>query len=92
MITKMQPNVREILGSGADLTDLALDRLLPSADQTPVSIHRAMRHSVFAGGKRLRPVLCLEAARMIAAAGRASPGSGRTGRSDRNAAHVFADP
>jgi geranylgeranyl diphosphate synthase type II len=66
MITKMQPNVREILGSGADLTDLALDRLLPSADQTPVSIHRAMRHSVFAGGKRLRPVLCLEAARMIA--------------------------
>ncbi len=69
MITKMQPSVREILGSGADLTDLALDRLLPSADQTPVSIHRAMRHSVFAGGKRLRPVLCLEAARMIAAAG-----------------------
>jgi geranylgeranyl diphosphate synthase, type II len=66
MITKMQPNVREILGGGADLTDLALDRLLPSADQTPVSIHRAMRHSVFAGGKRLRPVLCLEAARMIA--------------------------
>jgi geranylgeranyl diphosphate synthase, type II len=69
MITKMQPNVREILGSGADLTDLALDRLLPSADQTPVSIHRAMRHSVFAGGKRLRPVLCLEAARMIAGPG-----------------------
>jgi geranylgeranyl diphosphate synthase, type II len=66
MITKMQPNVREILGIGADLTDHALDRLLPSADQTPVSIHRAMRHSVFAGGKRLRPVLCLEAARMIA--------------------------
>jgi geranylgeranyl diphosphate synthase type II len=66
MITKMQPNVREILGSGADLTDLALDRLLPSPEQTPVSIHRAMRHSVFAGGKRLRPVLCLEAARMIA--------------------------
>ena len=35
-------------------------------DQAPVSIHRAMRHSVFAGGKRLRPVLCMEAARMIA--------------------------
>jgi geranylgeranyl diphosphate synthase, type II len=69
MITKMQPNVREILGSGADLTDHALDRLLPSADQAPVSIHRAMRHSVFAGGKRLRPLLCLEAARMIGAPG-----------------------
>ncbi len=69
MITKMQPSVREILGGGVDLTDRALDRLLPSADQTPVSIHRAMRHSVFAGGKRLRPVLCLEAARMIAGSG-----------------------
>src|ERR1700722_1211878 len=67
MITKMQESVREILSSGAELTDHALDRLLPGADQAPVSIHRAMRHSVFAGGKRLRPVLCLEAARMIAA-------------------------
>ena len=66
MITKMQPSVREILGSGAELIDKALDRLLPGPDQAPVSIHRAMRHSVFAGGKRLRPVLCMEAARMIA--------------------------
>ncbi len=66
MITKMQQSVREILDSGAELIDHALDRLLPSADQVPVSIHRAMRHSVFAGGKRLRPVLCMEAARMIA--------------------------
>jgi geranylgeranyl diphosphate synthase type II len=65
MITKMQQSVREILSSGAELTDDALNRLLPGADQAPVSIHRAMRHSVFAGGKRLRPVLCLEAARMI---------------------------
>src|SRR5260370_16768761 len=44
----------------------ALDRLIPSADQQPESIHKAMRHSVFAGGKRLRPILCMEAARMIA--------------------------
>jgi geranylgeranyl diphosphate synthase type II len=69
MITKMQPSVREILGSSAELIDHALDRLLPSAEQAPVSIHRAMRHSVFAGGKRLRPVLCMEAARMIAGSG-----------------------
>jgi geranylgeranyl diphosphate synthase type II len=69
MITKMQPNVREILSSSAELIDQALDRLLPGADRAPVSIHRAMRHSVFAGGKRLRPVLCLEAARMIAGSG-----------------------
>ena len=69
MITKMQETVREILSRGAELTDSALDRLLPGADQAPVSIHQAMRHSVFAGGKRLRPVLCLEAARMIAGSG-----------------------
>jgi geranylgeranyl diphosphate synthase, type II len=74
MITKMQQSVREILGGGAELIDQALDRLLPSADQVPVSIHRAMRHSVFAGGKRLRPVLCMEAARMIA--GSAEPPAG----------------
>ena len=63
---QMQPNIREILGSGAQRIDHALDRLLPGPDREPVSIHRAMRHSVFAGGKRLRPVLCMEAARMIA--------------------------
>src|SRR6202034_3890419 len=39
-----------------------------------VSIHQAMRHSVFAGGKRLRPVLCLEAARMIAGSGQLPQG------------------
>jgi geranylgeranyl diphosphate synthase, type II len=66
MITKMQENVQEILAGGAARIDRALDRLLPGPDQAPVSIHRAMRHSVFAGGKRLRPVLCIEAARMIA--------------------------
>src|SRR6202034_481387 len=54
---------------GAELIDHALDRLLPGAEQAPISIHRAMRHSVFAGGKRLRPVLCMEAARMIVGSG-----------------------
>jgi geranylgeranyl diphosphate synthase type II len=56
----------DTLDQGRHLTDAALDRLIPPATQHPVSIHKAMRHSVFAGGKRLRPVLCLEAARMIA--------------------------
>ena len=69
MIVGMQVNVREILETGAALTDHALERLLPSADAIPTSIHRAMRHSVFAGGKRLRPVLCMQAARMIAGNG-----------------------
>ena len=49
------------------MIDQALQRLLPSESTYPESIHRAMRHSVFAGGKRLRPILCMEAARMISA-------------------------
>src|SRR6476646_7469175 len=61
----MQTDIRALLESGAARTDQALQRLLPSSDQVPVSIHRAMRHSVFAGGKRLRPILCMEAARMV---------------------------
>jgi len=65
--------VKEILHTGAELTDRALERLLPSEDQVPSSIHRAMRHSTFAGGKRLRPILAMEAARMIGK-GELSPG------------------
>lgn len=56
----------ETLEQGQHLADAALDRLIPLETQHPVSIHKAMRHSVFAGGKRLRPVLCMEAGRMIA--------------------------
>src|SRR6266704_4895979 len=59
-------SIQETLEAGRHIVDAALDRLIPSIDQQPESIHRAMRHSVFAGGKRLRPILCLEAARMIA--------------------------
>lgn len=62
----MQEDLQEILESGARIIDRALDRLLPPVDAEPSSIHSAMRHSVFAGGKRLRPVLAMEAARMIA--------------------------
>jgi geranylgeranyl diphosphate synthase type II len=58
--------VKEILQSGVEITDRALERLLPAKTQVPASIHSAMRHSTFAGGKRLRPVLVYEAARMIA--------------------------
>jgi geranylgeranyl diphosphate synthase, type II len=57
--------LRDTLEQGRVLTDEALERLLPPPTQFPPSIHQAMRHSVFAGGKRLRPILCLEAARMI---------------------------
>ncbi|HEY5055958.1 MAG TPA: farnesyl diphosphate synthase [Acidobacteriaceae bacterium] len=65
----MDPSVRSLLANGVTLTDAALERLLPPPDTAPHSIHRAMRHSVFAGGKRLRPILCMEAARMVAGGG-----------------------
>jgi geranylgeranyl diphosphate synthase type II len=45
--------------------DAALERLLPLATAQPPSIHTAMRYSVFAGGKRIRPILCLETARIF---------------------------
>ena len=65
----MHPTVQNLLRSGAEATDQALERLLPSPDTLPHSIHRAMRHSVFAGGKRLRPILAMQAARMVATTG-----------------------
>src|ERR1700688_544107 len=46
--------------------DAALETLLPPEATPPTSIHRAMRYSVFAGGKRIRPILYLEAARIFA--------------------------
>lgn len=46
--------------------DAALERLMPAETTPPPSIHTAMRYSVFAGGKRIRPILCLETARIFA--------------------------
>lgn len=45
--------------------EAALEGLLPSESTQPQTIHRAMRYSVFAGGKRIRPILCLESARIF---------------------------
>ena len=73
---QMQVDVQAILQNGVDLTDHVLERLLPPETQVPTSIHRAMRHSVFAGGKRLRPVLCMEAAKMISRNGGLPEGVG----------------
>ena len=58
--------LKQILEQGREAADRALERLLPAVTQHPTSIHQAMRHSVFAGGKRLRPILCMEAGRMVA--------------------------
>jgi geranylgeranyl diphosphate synthase, type II len=54
--------MKEYLAARQRLVDRALDQLLPKANVKPRTIHKAMRYSVFAGGKRLRPILCLAAA------------------------------
>jgi len=57
--------LKATLEEGRKLADAALERLLPPAEERPASIHAAMRHSVFAGGKRIRPILCMEAGRLV---------------------------
>jgi geranylgeranyl diphosphate synthase type II len=66
MMSAMPADVKTLIQEGAELTDRALEELLPSVETVPASIHGAMRHSTFAGGKRLRPVLAMQAAITIA--------------------------
>ncbi len=55
-------SLREYLSGQQRLVDCELDRLVPAESVAPATIHRAMRYSLFAGGKRIRPLLCLAAA------------------------------
>src|SRR5213082_1731502 len=55
-------NLKAYLRSHQKEIDRALDRYLPKATVKPATLHKAMRYSLFAGGKRLRPILCLAAA------------------------------
>jgi len=68
MMKAMAVDVKSLISEGAALTDQALEELIPSAVTVPASIHGAMRHSTFAGGKRLRPVLAMQAAVTIGGA------------------------
>jgi geranylgeranyl diphosphate synthase type II len=58
----MEMNLKAYLRSRQKEVDHALDRYLPKASTKPTTLHKAMRYSLFAGGKRLRPILCLAAA------------------------------
>ena len=58
-------NLSEYLANRQERIDHALRRLVPEESTQPESIHRAMRHSLFAGGKRIRPVLCMAAAETL---------------------------
>ena len=58
----MQVDVKALINEGAAMTDRALQAVLPAVTVVPASVHGAMRHSTFAGGKRLRPVLAFQSA------------------------------
>jgi geranylgeranyl diphosphate synthase type II len=58
-------NLREYLARQQEAIDAELARLVPPESALPQTIHRAMRYSLFAGGKRIRPILCIEAARSL---------------------------
>jgi len=52
-------DLKQYLDDRCAEVDAALNKLLPSETAAPATIHKAMRYSLFAGGKRIRPVLCL---------------------------------
>jgi geranylgeranyl diphosphate synthase type II len=58
----------EYLESRRALIDAALDRVLPTEDTPPANLHRAMRYSVLAPGKRLRPILVIAGAEAVGGA------------------------
>jgi geranylgeranyl diphosphate synthase, type II len=59
------PSLAAHLEAQGHRIDRRLDQLVPAETAPPSVIHRAMRYSLFAGGKRLRPILCLETARLL---------------------------
>ena len=58
-------DLKAYLKERCTLVDEALDRFLPKADELPFSLHKSMRYSVFAGGKRIRPILMLAACEAV---------------------------
>jgi geranylgeranyl diphosphate synthase type II len=61
-------NIQGYLLELKSAVDQCLGRLLPAASEPPTAIHQAMRHSIFAGGKRLRPILVLASGESLGAA------------------------
>src|SRR5512137_427245 len=54
-------DLKQYLSRRCQLVDSALDKYLPKENELPSVLHKAMRYSVFAGGKRVRPILLLAA-------------------------------
>ncbi len=59
-------NLAEYIAGKQRAVEAALDRWAPPETSAPTSIHKAMRYSLFAGGKRIRPILCMAAAEAVA--------------------------
>lgn len=55
-------DLQDFLSTRTEIVNRALDQFLPPEKTRPATIHKAMRYSIFAGGKRMRPALCLAAA------------------------------
>src|SRR5579871_5417361 len=55
----------EYMAAQQKAVDAALDHWVPPAEENPATIHRAMRYSLFAGGKRIRPLLAIAAAEAV---------------------------
>ncbi|BCG48118.1 (2E,6E)-farnesyl diphosphate synthase [Citrifermentans bremense] len=58
-------DLKQYLKQKCELVDQALERFLPNGKELPASLHGSMRYSVFAGGKRVRPVLMLAACEAV---------------------------
>jgi len=58
-------DLKEYLKKRCEIVDKALDQVLPKGDELPSSLHSSMRYSVFAGGKRVRPILMLAACEAV---------------------------
>ncbi|MBN2301103.1 MAG: polyprenyl synthetase family protein [Lentisphaerae bacterium] len=58
-------NLVTYLNEKRQIIDHALDAAMPAPDERPTLLHQAMRYSVFSGGKRLRPILCMAASNAI---------------------------
>lgn len=65
MTNAEQASLQDYLAEQMHGVDRVLDGWVPGEDVDPVSIHRAMRYSLFAGGKRIRPILAAAAARAV---------------------------
>lgn len=58
-------DLKQYINERCQLVDNELDRVMPSGEELPYSLHRSMRYSTFAGGKRIRPVLILAACEAV---------------------------